>query len=70
MDDLLSQPYYVVTPSTGVVHSIPCIRNAAQDPHPWPAVYDRDDRACSHCLPDGLPAVKQVGGWWFLNPAS
>ena len=53
---LLDQKTYVVTPSTGVVHSLPCIRSTAHNPLPWPEFRDKDDdRACSHCLPNGLP---------------
>lgn len=65
MDDLLSQPYYVVTPSTSVVHSIPCVRSTALHPLPWPEFYDADDRPCSHCLPHGLPPVAKRDGTWM-----
>lgn len=55
---LLDQKVYVVTPSTGVVHSLPCIRATARNPLPWPEYRDKDDdRACTHCLPSGLPEV-------------
>lgn len=66
MDDLIGQPHYVVTPSTGVVHSIPCIRATAAHPLPWPEFYDSRDRACSKCLPHGLPALAGASPWLRL----
>lgn len=65
--ELLNKPCYQVTPSTGVVHSVPCIRATAANPLPWPEFIDRDkDRACSKCLPDGLPRIEDSSddGWW------
>lgn len=58
MSILIDAPCYQVTPSTGVVHSIPCIRATSANPLPWPEFRDTDmDRACSKCLPNGLPEV-------------
>jgi hypothetical protein len=54
---LIDQPVYQVTPSTGTVHSVPCIRNTTRNPLPWPEFYDKRDKACSKCLPSGLPEV-------------
>lgn len=66
-DVLIDQPCYQVTPSTGVVHQVPCIRNNTLRPLPWPEFYDDRDRACIKCLPDGLPDVevpaKRDGSW-------
>ena len=43
------EPVYRVTPSTGVVHRVPCIR-MPDSVIEWPEFEDERDRPCSHCL--------------------
>lgn len=60
MTDQPWTPEYVLNVYTNVVHKATCGR--APDGLPWP-MWGRKDvsrRACSYCLPDGLPKVGDV----------